>query len=589
MDEPLAEDREFAMLEAGQISTLNAVERMGATLSLFGILLIFITFAYSKRLRTIPNTFIFFASLANVGACVACLIAYDGIQAMSQDRNAALCQAQAFMFEWFMQSDPWWSFAMAVNVYMVFFMSFNPTTFRQYLWIYCVICFGLPSIPAFVFLFVRQDRGLVYGDAARNQLRNLSLSNQAKDDEDATCESPGVRDSAEKNLTVHPGQGYYGTVTTEVQVTSATIPTTPNPFLWPPDVNYGAPKRSSDTTTPQPSPSREGPPRNAPGGLSPIQSHSYPWSCEPSAFNPGGDVALASPITTLVNSNDSSSSYNYQKAPLHGRGHHPVHNVEHNFEHTGFGGATQSTTISAGLSNMSDVRDLSPTRIPSPMMSTTTRTTTKNTSSADQPEMRAPPAKEGATGRKKMQTPNLFQRLSRTTEKFRSKLRHMDPVKLAYLRTSFVFAISVLVTWTPSSINRVYTLIYPERSSWGLNIAAAVVLPLQGVWNAVIYFTTSWKIFREEMEMTRAGRRVLESLRLDSSTALARQSGSFALASSLRTPRSEMGRGRRLEPDGYFENDVELLSPTRTQPQRPRQMQRSSTIRVMRKGLEDFS
>lgn len=55
---------------------------------------------------------------------------------------------------------------MAVNVYMVFFMSFNPTTFRQYLWIYCVICFGLPALPAFVFLFVREERGLVYGDAA---------------------------------------------------------------------------------------------------------------------------------------------------------------------------------------------------------------------------------------------------------------------------------------------------------------------------------------------------------------------------------------------------------------------------------------
>lgn len=55
---------------------------------------------------------------------------------------------------------------MAVNVYMVFFMSFNPTTFRQYLWIYCVICFGLPAIPAFVFLFIREERGLVYGDAA---------------------------------------------------------------------------------------------------------------------------------------------------------------------------------------------------------------------------------------------------------------------------------------------------------------------------------------------------------------------------------------------------------------------------------------
>lgn len=71
-----------------------------------------------------------------------------------------------FLLHRFMQSDPWWSFAMAINVYMVFFMSFNPSRFRQYLWIYCVICFGLPAVPAFVFLFVRENRGLVYGDAA---------------------------------------------------------------------------------------------------------------------------------------------------------------------------------------------------------------------------------------------------------------------------------------------------------------------------------------------------------------------------------------------------------------------------------------
>lgn len=64
-----------------------------------------------------------------------------------------------------MQSDPWWSFAMAVNVYMVFFMHFNLSSFRTYLWLYCLICYGLPAIPAFVFLFIRSPRGMIYGDA----------------------------------------------------------------------------------------------------------------------------------------------------------------------------------------------------------------------------------------------------------------------------------------------------------------------------------------------------------------------------------------------------------------------------------------
>ncbi|WYZ42385.1 hypothetical protein EsH8_VI_000084 [Colletotrichum jinshuiense] len=79
-----------------------------------------------------------------------------------------------------------------------------------------------------------------------------------------------------------------------------------------------------------------------------------------------------------------------------------------------------------------------------------------------------------------------------------ARLQRLDPIKLAYLRTSFIFAISVLVTWTPSSINRVFNLIKPHEVSFGLNVASATVLPLQGVWNAVIFFMTSWTVFKEE-------------------------------------------------------------------------------------------
>lgn len=92
--------------------------------------------------------------------------------------------------------------------------------------------------------------------------------------------------------------------------------------------------------------------------------------------------------------------------------------------------------------------------------------------------------------------------------RFRARLQSLDPVKLAYLRTSFVFAISILVTWTPSSINRVHNLIHPNDVSFGLNVASAVVLPLQGVWNAIIYFSTSWATCKEEMGRTWLGEKV---------------------------------------------------------------------------------
>ena len=78
------------------IETIVVFERLGAALSVTGVLLIFIAYAFFKRLRSVPNTFIVFASFANLGASIACLMGYSGVLAGS---NSHLCQAQAFMFE----------------------------------------------------------------------------------------------------------------------------------------------------------------------------------------------------------------------------------------------------------------------------------------------------------------------------------------------------------------------------------------------------------------------------------------------------------------------------------------------------------
>jgi hypothetical protein len=111
-----------------------------------------------------------------------------------------------------------------------------------------------------------------------------------------------------------------------------------------------------------------------------------------------------------------------------------------------------------------------------------------------------------STRRQEPKNPGLWKTLAQGWKKFRTKLANLDPIKLAYLRTSFVFAISILVTWTPSSINRVYSLVYPTRTSYGLNLAGAVVLPLQGLWNAVIFGATSWHILTDEFREMRRGR-----------------------------------------------------------------------------------
>ena len=44
----------------------------------------------------------------------------------------------------------------------------------------------------------------------------------------------------------------------------------------------------------------------------------------------------------------------------------------------------------------------------------------------------------------------------------------------------------------PSTVNRVYQMIYPDKPVFILSALAAAVLPMQGFWNCTIYIATSW-------------------------------------------------------------------------------------------------
>ena len=62
-----------------------------------------------------------------------------------------------------------------------------------------------------------------------------------------------------------------------------------------------------------------------------------------------------------------------------------------------------------------------------------------------------------------------------------------------YTKSCVLFFASLLVTWLPSSVNRVYALVWPDLvPPYGLSYVASLVLPLTGFWNSIIYVTTSW-------------------------------------------------------------------------------------------------
>ncbi|CRL29435.1 GPCR, family 2-like [Penicillium camemberti] len=68
----------------------------------------------------------------------------------------------------------------------------------------------------------------------------------------------------------------------------------------------------------------------------------------------------------------------------------------------------------------------------------------------------------------------------------------------SYLRYSFLFFIAMVATWLPSFVNRIYGLVNPSKPKFGLNLAGALVLSLQGLWNAIIYTSTALPIFKAQ-------------------------------------------------------------------------------------------
>jgi hypothetical protein len=101
---------------------------------------------------------------------------------------------------------------------------------------------------------------------------------------------------------------------------------------------------------------------------------------------------------------------------------------------------------------------------------------------------------------------------------FKRRLNRIDHVKLAYTRCAILFAISILVTWVPSSANRVYTLCHTDPS-YALSFAAAAVLPLQGFWNTTIFFWTSWGIIKTEYRQWRMAKAAAAHRRQSANTA----------------------------------------------------------------------
>ncbi|KAJ4265301.1 hypothetical protein NW762_004586 [Fusarium torreyae] len=109
------------------------------------------------------------------------------------------------------------------------------------------------------------------------------------------------------------------------------------------------------------------------------------------------------------------------------------------------------------------------------------------------------------------------QRNIRTQHLDRTRRSPSDEAAMAYAKCALLFFTAMLITWIPASANRLYVLI-DGKASVTLGYLSAFVLPLQGFWNALIYYYTSRAACKQVIASLRTGCRRLEESDLNGSS-----------------------------------------------------------------------
>ncbi|KAH6979185.1 hypothetical protein EDB82DRAFT_558807 [Fusarium venenatum] len=151
-------------LSLGDVRVITVIQQVCSVLSIVGCLFIIGTFCLCDAFHKPINRLVFYASFGNIMASV-CFIMADSFVRVP---NGAGCQTQAFLLHTFVGADAMWTLAMSVNVYLAFYHRFDAQRLRKMEWPYLIACYGIPFLPAFVFIFVKDGSGVrVYGSAVQ--------------------------------------------------------------------------------------------------------------------------------------------------------------------------------------------------------------------------------------------------------------------------------------------------------------------------------------------------------------------------------------------------------------------------------------
>ncbi|RFU76945.1 g- coupled receptor [Trichoderma arundinaceum] len=372
-----------------QLNIISDIERVCSVISLIGCVFIIVTFCASSSFHKPINRLVFYASFGNMMTNVGTLMSRSYLHMP----DSPVCQFQGFLIQMFMPADAFWTLAMAFNVYLTFYHKYDARKLRRMEIPYLLFCYGIPFIPAFVYIFLKNKDGYrAYGNAT------------------LWCWITTEWD-------IFRIATFYGPVWVVIFATFFI-------YIRAGRTIYEKHKQLNDFHSSE--------------GLSSL------------------DVitTLRTTEVTVTTSEAVGETGNYRAPIPEPDTHSPNYSVH----------------ISANTAPADD--KIQPVRVAEPE-----------------------PVKKSKMGRL-TRPPNA-----------RRRNYEINNAAWAYAKCSILFFTALLVTWIPSSANRVYSVVKSQEINAPLEIMSAFVLPLQGFWNALIYGVTSWGACKSFWEDLRTGKR----------------------------------------------------------------------------------
>jgi hypothetical protein len=422
-----------AHLVADQVDAIVICTRTMSVLSLLGSCYIISTFMFFRFFRKPINRLVFYATWGNIMANIATLISASGIP-NDPDQLSPLCEFQGVLIQWFMMADSLWVFCMATNVFLVFWRGYDAQQLRYLEKWYLLFAYGVPAIPPIVYVIMDHH-------GSRRVIGPATLWCWIAKDVDwmriAFFYGP-VWIVVSATMTIYIATGIKiirkGSLLRffmdESQQTSHYRDST---MVEETVVNPFAAGKNIIVTTQ-------------------IQHDVHPQSLDSRCVSYEGDQRS---LSSFSSTKDLSSANHQEETEAAPSGELRISRVSRDLK--------TSTDMRNGLCQREDDAKSG------------YRATAFATKHIEESAPLPPRPSSAATHHRNSHI----------------KRAAGNEAALAYLKVAFLMFIALFVVWVPSTVNRLFQFIHKDRPSFALNVLSAIVLPLQGAWNATIYIYTT--------------------------------------------------------------------------------------------------